>query len=102
MSRERANDPVEVPHMTHSAAHYTRGMGCDFVDEVNRYRQGGKSQGSAAPCGTAALPAADLDRLADAVARLHQGHRDPERFYEQRSEIAHELRKLARTLGRAA
>ena len=37
-----------------------------------------------------------LDALAARVARLHQGHRDPEAFYEQRSEIAGELRRLAR------
>ncbi len=43
-------------------------------------------------------PAAALDALAARVARLHQGHRDPEAFYEQRSEIAGELRRLARAL----
>lgn len=44
-------------------------------------------------------PAAALDALAARVARLHQGHRNPEAFYEQRSEIAGELRRLARALG---
>lgn len=48
------------------------------------------------------LPAADLDRLAGAVARLSPSHRDPERFHLDRSEIVAELRRLARTLGRAA
>lgn len=45
---------------------------------------------------------AELDALAARVARLHLGHRDPEAFYEQRSEIAGELRRLARSLGRTA
>jgi hypothetical protein len=39
---------------------------------------------------------ADLDRLAEAVARLSPSHRDPERFHIDRSEIAGELRELAR------
>ncbi len=47
-------------------------------------------------------PAADLDRLAGAVARLSPSHRDPERFHLDRSEIVAELRRLARALGRAA
>lgn len=58
---------------------------------------------TAALCGPATLygptPAAELDALAARVSRLHQGHRDPEAFYEQRSEIAGELRRLARALG---
>ncbi len=45
-----------------------------------------------------APPAADLDRLAHAVARLSPSHRDPERFHMDRSEIVAELRRLARTL----
>ncbi len=48
------------------------------------------------------LPAADLDRLAGAVARLSPSHRDPERFHLDRSEIVAELRRLARALGGAA
>lgn len=39
------------------------------------------------------------ERLADIahqVARLSIDRRNPERFFEDRSEIAHELRKLAR------
>lgn len=47
-------------------------------------------------------PAADLDRLAGAVARLSPSHRDPEAFHVSKSEIVAELRRLARTLGRAA
>ncbi len=83
----------------HSAAQIPIGAGCDFVDGVNQNRQRGKSQESAALCGTAALPAADLDRLAHAVARLSPSHRDPERFHIDRSEIVAELRRLARVLG---
>ena len=44
-------------------------------------------------------PADDLDRLAHAVSRLSPSHRDPHRFHEDKSEIAAELRRLARALG---
>src|SRR5215813_1308508 len=38
-----------------------------------------------------------LSRLADEVRRLTIDRRDPEAFFVKRSEIAHELRALART-----
>lgn len=41
---------------------------------------------------------AALHDLARQVQRLHQGHRDPELFYETRSEIADALRRLARSI----
>lgn len=38
-----------------------------------------------------------LHNLADRIERLVPSHRDPLRFFEERSEIAHELRSLAMT-----
>lgn len=37
-----------------------------------------------------------LDALAERVVRLSPSHRDPERFHEEKSEVAAELRRLAR------
>lgn len=37
----------------------------------------------------------DLHALADRLARLAPSHRDPFRFHEDKSELVHELRKLA-------
>lgn len=42
------------------------------------------------------VPADQLARLAARVARLAPSHRDPERFHEEKSEIAADLRRLAR------
>ena len=39
-----------------------------------------------------------IDDLAHRVRRLRPDHRDPHRFHEEKSEIAHELSKLARVL----
>lgn len=36
-----------------------------------------------------------LDEIADRLQRLSPCHRDPHRFHEQKSELVHELRKLA-------
>lgn len=38
---------------------------------------------------------ADLHALADRLARLAPSHRDPFRFHEEKSELVHELRRLA-------
>jgi hypothetical protein len=52
--------------------------------------------------GTGGLdPAARLAEIARAVGRLIPDRRDPEKFFETRSELAHELRRLARTLDHA-
>ena len=48
-------------------------------------------------------PCDPADRLADLairVRRLTVSHRDPERFHVDKSEIEHELRRLARELER--
>ncbi len=37
----------------------------------------------------------DLHALADRLARLAPSHRDPFRFHEEKSELVHELRRLA-------
>ncbi len=37
--------------------------------------------------------------LADRVRRLRPDHRDPERFHIEKSEIEHQLRRLAAALG---
>lgn len=37
-----------------------------------------------------------LDDLAERVRRLVPSHRDPERFHVEKSEIEHDLRRLAR------
>jgi hypothetical protein len=47
-------------------------------------------------------PVPTLEGLADRVARLTPSHRDPERFFMDRAELAGELRRLARALGRTA
>ena len=44
--------------------------------------------------------ASALHDLARRVERLSPSHRDPHRFHEDRSEIVHELRKLASGVGR--
>ncbi len=47
-----------------------------------------------------ASPAARLAALAREIGRLAPDWRDPERYFETRSELAEEARKLARTLQR--
>lgn len=42
--------------------------------------------------------AAELEALAERISRLRQGHRDPHRFYEDRSEAEHDARLLAEWL----
>ncbi len=41
----------------------------------------------------------ELHTLADLVGRLTVDHRDPEIFYERRSALQHEIRKLAYKIG---
>lgn len=41
-------------------------------------------------------PSDQLSELAYRIRRLSPDHRDPHRFHEEKSEIAHELTKLAR------
>lgn len=41
-----------------------------------------------------------LSDLAARVARLSPSHRDPERFHEEKSEIEHALRLIAREVSR--
>jgi hypothetical protein len=48
---------------------------------------------------TAEDPAKELDRLAGMLRRLRPDGRNPEPFYEARSEIAAGMQRLARTLG---
>ena len=38
----------------------------------------------------------EIEALAERVQRLMVSHRDPERFFVERSDIAHEMRRLAR------
>lgn len=40
-----------------------------------------------------------IGELADRVRRLRPDHRDPERFHVEKSEIEHELRRLASLAG---
>lgn len=40
-----------------------------------------------------------LGDLADRLRRLRPDHRDPERFHVEKSEIEHELRRLAAVAG---
>lgn len=42
--------------------------------------------------------ASDVAEIADRVARLTIHRHDPERFFEERSEIAQELREMAHAL----
>lgn len=44
----------------------------------------------------------DLHALADRLARLAPSHRDPFRFHEEKSELVHELRRLARGMPKIA
>lgn len=37
-----------------------------------------------------------IDNLCDRIERLAPSHRDPHRFFEDKSDIAYELRRLAR------
>lgn len=41
-------------------------------------------------------PSQQLTDLVQRIRRLCPDHRDPHRFHEEKSEIAHELAKLAR------
>lgn len=43
----------------------------------------------------------EVGSIAHRLARLTVHHRDPERFFIERSELVHELRTLARKMGRA-
>lgn len=53
------------------------------------------------PNARAALPlaAAEAAALADRLARLRPDWRDAEAFFEERAELVHELRGLARRMG---
>lgn len=42
----------------------------------------------------------DLHAMADRLARLAPSHRDPFRFHEEKSELVHELRRLAQSNGK--
>ena len=55
--------------------------------------------GTVRRCGTVTV--ATLHALADRVVRLCPDRRDPEAFWEAKSEVAHALRELASKLGRA-
>jgi hypothetical protein len=46
-------------------------------------------------------PARTARQLARDLSRLHPDWRDPERYFESRSEIEHALRRLARQLEEA-
>jgi hypothetical protein len=48
--------------------------------------------------GVSRVTANDLARLAERVRYLAPSHRDPERFHMDKSEIASELRRLAREI----
>lgn len=52
-----------------------------------------RSEGEARP-----VKRAQIEELADRVRRLCPDHRDPHRFHEEKSEIAHDLRQLARVV----
>ena len=51
---------------------------------------------------SSAQSADSLKRLAGRVRRLCPDHRNPERFHEEKSEIAHEIATLARAMADAA
>lgn len=51
---------------------------------------------------TAPQTAYELRELAERVRRLSPSHRDPERFFVERSELAAMLRRLAEEMERAA
>lgn len=53
------------------------------------------SSSAKCPC---AVPADRLEELAFRVQRLMISHRDPERFFVERSDIADEMRRLARAV----
>ena len=49
---------------------------------------------------TASLPLeCKVRHIADRLDRLTVHHRDPERFFEERSELVHELHELAARVG---
>ncbi|WP_170864221.1 hypothetical protein [Paracoccus sp. SM22M-07] len=47
---------------------------------------------------TPVLASAEIEALAQRVQRLMVSHRDPERFFIDRSDIAGDMRRLARLL----
>ena len=100
-SRKSASPP---PQQTQRLATLvTHGDALPFLG-TTRARVGSRLE-NASPCVTAspsAPPATEaaLLALAQAVARLAPDRRDPERFHEDKSEIIHELRRLARGVAR--
>jgi hypothetical protein len=69
-----------------------------FPDERLRARTCVSTEKSVA---SVASVATGLHALADRVVRLCPDRRDPEAFWEAKSEVAHALRELASKLGRA-
>lgn len=63
-------------------------------------------KGFGTPLGGGSTPPPGVQQIADTLAdlarrvrRLRPDHRDPEHFHEEKSEIEHALRKLARGVG---
>ena len=50
-------------------------------------------------CGGAVPLAGEVRQIADRLDRLTVHHRDPERFFVERSELVHELHELAARVG---
>lgn len=93
MSARKFTDALT--HLTHITGRAL--VAISFQDEIN-VGNGGSLREERQVRQVRQEPAADLDRLAHAVARLSPSHRDPERFHMDRSEIVAELRRLAREL----
>ena len=90
-----------LTHMTHTDALYREEAGGLNVATYKRYTPPWDSQRNASACVSASVQAAELLALACAVGRLSPDRRDPERFHMDKSELVAQLRRLARTLGKA-
>ncbi len=67
--------------------------------EISRYSRCEAGDGKPPSGGISRLPTSEgtaLVEIAERVRRLVPSHRDPERFHVEKSEIEHELRRLAR------
>lgn len=72
---------------------------CGTGRDISRLSRSEAGQGTSPLKGVSPVPTPGgtaLDEIAERVRRLVPSHRDPERFHVEKSEIEHELRRLAR------
>jgi hypothetical protein len=86
-----------LTHLTHFPTEGVEGR--TYRGRKYRWCEGAHSESASGA--SVRQDATALADLARAVVRLCPGRRDPERFWQDKSDIAHALRSLARRLGDA-